>query len=154
MSTLGDLLGNKADDLVRCTITVGDVHIVSLSKSEGITPKDGKDSRDKFLIVLGFDKDGNVIGGIVINSKVNLQLPSYITDYLMPVSKQQLPFLRHDSFVNCSHLVTVHKDKFNRATFRGKIEDDELMELIVGTVTHNPYISRQQLKEFGIIKEQ
>jgi hypothetical protein len=152
MTTIGELLGEKADDIARDSISIGDVHILPLSRTEGITPKNGEATRNKFFIVLGFDADGNIIGGIVINSNVNQHLSTSITDYLMPISKEQLPFLNHNSFVNCSHLVTVKREKFNKSTLRGQIADKELLNLIVATVIESPYSNKQQLIEFGIIK--
>ncbi|MDE6688963.1 MAG: hypothetical protein K2J86_03635 [Prevotella sp.] len=98
MTKIGDLLGDVADKIAQDNIKIGDVHMLVLDKSNGITSKDGEETRDKFFIVLGFDKDGNVIGGLVINSNINYKLPSSVTDYQLPVSVQQCPFLKHNSF--------------------------------------------------------
>lgn len=153
MTAIGDLLGEQTDKIVRDSISVGDVHLLPLNQKEGITPKDGQSYRNKFFIVLGFDTDGNIIGGIVINSNINQRLSTAITDYLMPVTKEKLPFLEYDSFANCSHLVLVKREKFNRNTFKGRIDDTKLLKLITGTITESPYVNKQQLKEFGIMKE-
>lgn len=150
MTTIADLIGDKADELARFTLSVGDIHRLPLGKEEQITAKDGKDYRDKFLIILGFDVSGNAIGGVVVNSNINPKLPATITDYLMPISTSQLPFLSHNSFVNCSHLIVVKKEKFNHTTFRFHVNDDELMQMIVGTLSECPLVSKQQLKEFSI----
>ena len=152
MTNIRDLLGDKADQLARGTVSVGDVHMLPLTKEEGITPKDGIDFRNKFLVVLGFDHQGNAIGGVVVNFKVNYNLPSSITDYMMPVSVKQCPFLNHDSFVNCSRLFVVDKEKIGSNTFKGSIKDEELLDMIVGTVIDSPHVSRQQLREFGLIE--
>ena len=151
MTTIKDLLGEQADILAKSSIAIGDVHLLPLGRGEGITPKNG-DSKAKFFVVLGFDGVGNIIGGIVINSKINHKLPNSITDYLMPISKKSCPFLDYDSFANCSHLVVVSKAKFNSSTYKGRIEDENTMEQIVGTLSESPYVSKQQLREFGIIK--
>lgn len=150
MTKIADLIGDQADELVRFSLSVGDIHHLPLGKEEQITAKDGKDSRNKFLIILGFDDSGNAIGGVVVNSKVNPNLPSTVTDYLMPVTPAQLPFLSHNSFVNCSHLIVVKKEKFNRGTFRFHVEDESLMRMIVGTLSECPLVNRQLLKEFSI----
>lgn len=152
MTNIGDILGEHADILARDVIDIGDVHILPLTPGEGITPKDGQPVRNKFFIVLGFDNDGNMIGGVVVNSNINHNLPSSITDYLMPVTVSQCSFLTHNSFINCSHLLVVRKDKFNSKTFVGKIDNEELMSMIVGTVTECPHVNKQQLKEFGIVR--
>lgn len=140
-----------ADRLALESIKIGDVHLLVLDRSNGITPKGGKENRSKFFIVLGFDKYGNVIGGLVINSKINYRLPSCITDYQLPVSVRQCTFLEHNSFVNCSRLITASIDKFGRSTYRGRITDRELMKQIVNTVLESPTANKKMLKDFGII---
>ncbi|MDE5783527.1 MAG: hypothetical protein K2I98_01460 [Prevotella sp.] len=151
MTKIGDLLGDVADKIAQDNIKIGDVHMLVLDKSNGITSKDGEETRDKFFIVLGFDKDGNVIGGLVINSKINYKLPSSVTDYQLPVSVQQCPFLKHNSFVNCSKLITANKNKFGKTTYKGEITDSELMRQIVNTVKESPTANKKLLKDFGII---
>lgn len=151
MTKIGDLLGNVADKLTQDNLKIGDVHMLVLDKSNGITPKDGNKTRNKFFVVLGFDKEGNVIGGLVINSNINYRLPSTITDYQLPVTVEQCPFLKHNSYVNCSRLITAERNKFDRSTYRGEIKDGDLMEQIVGTVKESPTANKKMLKDFGII---
>ena len=78
MTSIGDLLGDQADKLAQDNINVGDIHYLKLDKTNGITPKNGDKSRDKFFIVLGFDSEGNILGGVVINSNINYNLSSEI----------------------------------------------------------------------------
>ena len=54
MTTIGVYLGNEADKLSQASIHVGDVHFLNLDTTNGITPKNGDASRNKFFIVLGF----------------------------------------------------------------------------------------------------
>lgn len=92
MTNLGDLLGNMADKLAQDNLNVGDVHLLNLDQKNGITPKAGDAARNKFFIILGFDNEGNVIGGLVINSNINYNLPATVTDYQLPVTVEQFPF--------------------------------------------------------------
>lgn len=151
MTNFGDLLGDLADELTQNSINIGDVHLLNLDQNNGITPKSGDTTRNKFFIVLGFDNDGNVIGGLVINSKINYKLPPLVTDYQLPVSVQQFPFLEHNSFINCSKIIVAKRSKFNKTTYRGEISDTEMMELIINTVKESPTVNKMQLKEFGIV---
>ncbi len=151
MTNFGDLLGDLADELTQNSINIGDVHLLNLDQNNGITPKSGDTTRNKFFIVLGFDNDGNVIGGLVINSKINYKLPPSVTDYQLPVSVQQFPFLEHNSFINCSKIIVAKRSKFNKTTYRGEISDTEMMELIINTVKESPTVNKMQLKEFGIV---
>ena len=151
MTNFGDLLGDTADKLTQNSINIGDVHLLNLDQNNGITPKSGDTTRNKFFIVLGFDNEGNVIGGLVINSKINYKLPPSVTDYQLPVSVEQFPFLEHNSFINCSKIIVAKRSKFNKTTYRGEISDTEMMELIINTVKESPTVNKMQLKEFGIV---
>lgn len=151
MTNFGDLLGDLADELTQNSINIGDVHLLNLDQNNGITPKSGDTTRNKFFIVLGFDNEGNVIGGLVINSKINYKLPSSVTDYQLPVSVEQFPFLEHNSFINCSKIIVAKRSKFNKTTYRGEISDTEMMKLIINTVKESPTVNKMQLKEFGIV---
>lgn len=151
MTNFGDLLGDSADKLTQNSINIGDVHLLNLDQNNGITPKSGNTTRNKFFIVLGFDNEGNVIGGLVINSKINYKLPPSVTDYQLPVSVEQFPFLEHNSFINCSKIIVAKRSKFNKTTYRGEISDTEMMELIINTIKESPTVNKMQLKEFGIV---
>lgn len=151
MTIFRDLLGDTADKLTQNSINIGDVHLLNLDQNNGITPKNGNITRNKFFIVLGFDNDGNVIGGLVINSKINYKLPPSVTDYQLPVSVEQFPFLEHNSFINCSKIIVAKRSKFNKTTYRGEISDTEMMDLIINTVKESPTVNKMQLKEFGIV---
>ena len=151
MTNFGDLLGDMADELTQNSINIGDVHLLNLDQNNGITPKSGDTTRNKFFIVLGFDNEGNVIGGLVINSKINYKLPPSVTDYQLPVSVEQFPFLEHNSFINCSKIIVAKRGKFNKTTYRGEISDTEMMELIINTIKESPTVNKMQLKEFGIV---
>ena len=105
----------------------------------------------KFFIILGFDNEGNVIGGLVINSNINYNLPTSVTDYQLPVTVEQLSFLEHNSFINCSRIIVAKRSKFNKNTYCGAISDAEMMKQIINTVKESPTISKKQLREFGII---
>ena len=151
MTNFGDLLGDMADELTQNSINIGDVHLLNLDQNNGIPPQSGDTTRNKFFIVLGFDNEGNVIGGLVINSKINYKLPPSVTDYQLPVSVEQFPFLEHNSFINCSKIIVAKRSKFNKTTYRGEISDTEMMELIINTIKESPTVNKMQLKEFGIV---
>lgn len=53
------------------TVKVGDVYEITMNEVNGIKPKPGDYSRDKYFIVLGFDSNGVAYGGVIINSQIN-----------------------------------------------------------------------------------
>lgn len=72
-----------------------------------------------------------------------------VTDYYLPITVKQCPFLFHDSFVNCSNIIVAKRTSFNKDTYRGEIKG-ELMKLIIDTVKESPTVSKMQLKTYGI----
>ena len=151
MTILGDILEDVGDKLAQDNIKVGNVYLISLDQQSGITPKNGDLTRDKFFIVLGFDNEGNVIGGLVINSKINYNLPSSVTDYQLPIKVEQCHFLKYNSFVNCSKIIVANKAKFTKNTYRGEISDPEFIDLLINTVKESPTVNTKLLKRFGLI---
>lgn len=151
MTILGDILEDVGDKLAQDKIKVGNVYLINLDQQNGITPKNGDLTRDKFFIVLGFDNEGNVIGGLVINSKINYNLPSSVTDYQLPIKVEQCPFLKYNSFVNCSKIIVANKAKFTKNTYRGEISDPEFIDLLINTVKESPTVNTKLLKRFGLI---
>ena len=113
--------------------------------------KSKKFYHDLFGLDVILDNEGNVIGGLVINSNINYNLPTSVTDYQLPVTVEQFSFLEHNSFINCSKIIVAKRSKFNKNTYRGAISDAKMMELIINTVKESPTISKKQLREFGII---
>lgn len=151
MTILGDILEDVGDKLAQDNIKVGNVYLINLDQQNGITPKNGDLTRDKFFIVLGFDNEGNVIGGLIINSKINYNLPSSVTDYQLPIKVEQCPFLKYNSFVNCSKIIVANKAKFTKNTYRGEISDPEFIDLLINTVKESPTVNTKLLKRFGLI---
>lgn len=72
-------------------LQIGDVFLIEMSPEDSITPKGIEYTRQKYFIVLGFDEQGYVYGGVVINSKLNHKLPRTITDYYMPIKSSYTP---------------------------------------------------------------
>lgn len=137
-------------NIVRQTVNVGDVFLVELDKNNGIIPKDGDVTRMKFFVVLGFDGEGNVYGGVIINSRINQQMSQLVKDYHMPIKCAKYTFLRYDSFVDCLQLKTAPLSKLSSGNYKGKM-DEEDTELILGTLKSSPREKPARLKKFGII---
>ncbi len=131
-------------------IRIGDVYRIRMSVENGIVPKPGDESRNKYFIVLGFDSDGCVYGGVIINSRINANMPLHIKDWHMPIKRSKYGFLDHDSFVDCSSLKRAPLNKFHSLRYLGLI-DEEDVRLILGTIKESPQESRAHLARFGIL---
>lgn len=147
---ISDALSPEAlSQLAAKTVSVGDVYEITMTEANGITPKAGDSSRDKYFVVLGFDSEGIAYGGVIINSQINKNLPAHIKMYHMPIKCAQYSFLKHDSFVDCVQLKRAFPQKFNEWNFLGKISDYDV-SLIIGTIKESPRESPAHLAQFGL----
>lgn len=153
MVKLSDALnGDELSRLASNTVKIGDVYEMTMTEANGIKPKAGDSSRDKYFIVLGFDSDGVVYGGVIINSEINKHLPAHLKMYQMPISQSKYQFLRYDSFVDCVRLKVAYPQKFNEWNYLGEIEEYDL-ELIVGAIKESPAETEDRLIQFGLLNK-
>lgn len=145
-----DIPQTLIDEVVSDEVQLGDVYKIELSKADGIIPKNGYDTRDKFFVVLGFDEQGNVYGGILVNSKINQNLPTLIKEYHMPILAKDYPFLTHDSFLNCTKIFPATSTHLMKGEKLGTINTTDF-ELICNTVCSYPDANPHKLKIFGLI---
>jgi hypothetical protein len=131
------------------TIKIGDVYLITMTEVNGITPKPGDNSRNKYFVVLGFDSNGVVYGGVIINSQINKNLPGYIKMFHMPIMQSKYPFLKYDSFVDCIQLKRAYPQKFREWRYVGEIDKYDI-ELIIGTIKESPMESPEHLKQYGL----
>lgn len=139
----------QLQSIIKQSVNVGDVYLVELDRSNGITPKDGDETRWKFFVVLGFDDEGNAYGGVIINSRINQQMEQVVKDYHMPINSSKYAFLKYDSFVDCLQIKTAPLAKLSSGRYKGKI-DAEDTELIKGTLKNSPREKAARLRKFGI----
>lgn len=150
MMRIGDALNRGALlKLAQRTISVGDVYEITMDKTNGIVPKPGDLSRDKYFIVLGYDGNDIIYGGVIINSNINANLPPHIKMLHMRISASKYKFLQHNSYVDCAQLKTVSPHKFGTWNYLGCIDDDDV-KLIVGTIKESPRENKAHLSAFGI----
>ena len=117
---------NELSKLASQTIKIGDVYKITMTEANGIKPKGGDSSRDKYFIVLGFDSNGVIYGGVIINSKINRNLPPHLKMYHMPIKQSKYPFLRYDSFVDCLQLKIAYPKKFNEWNYLGELDEYDI----------------------------
>lgn len=140
---------NELSKLASQTIKIGDVYEMTMTEANGIKPKAGDSSRDKYFIVLGFDSNGVIYGGVIINSKINRNLPPHLKMYHMPIKQSKYPFLRYDSFVDCLQLKIAYPKKFNEWNYLGELDEYDI-NLIIGTIKESPVESEERLSQFGL----
>lgn len=150
MTKLSDILSdNTLKNIAENTIKKGDVYRIRMNREDGIIPKNGADSRNKFFVVLGFDSFGNAYGGVIVNSTINRKVPISIQDWHMPIKSSKYGFLVHDSFVDCSTLKCASIERFGTWEFKGVINEEDLV-LIIEAIKSSPNESQMHLAMYGL----
>jgi len=131
-------------------IKIGDVFCVTMNKANGVVPKPGDTSRDKFFVVLGFDNDGNVYGGVIFNSFINMNLPPNVRAMQHLIKGESYDFLSYDSYIDCSSIKIVKKNKLLKSTSLGTLDEEDI-NLVCDKIKSNSRINKAELKRFGLI---
>lgn len=132
-------------------IKIGDVFRITMNKANGVVPKHGDVSRDKYFVVLGFDNDGNVYGGVIFNSYINMNLPLCVQAMQHSIKGSDYDFLSYDSYIDCSSIKTVKKHKLLKSTNLGALNTTDVTN-VCDKIKNNSRISKAELKRFGLIE--
>ena len=122
-----------------------------MNKANGVVPKPGDTSRDKFFVVLGFDNDGNVYGGVIFNSFINMNLPPNVQAMQHLIKGESYKFLSYDSYIDCSSIKIVEKrTSLLKSTSLGTLDEEDIT-LVCDKIKSNSRINKAELKRFGLI---
>lgn len=131
-------------------LSAGAVHYVAMDEANGITLKKGAKYRNKYFVILGVDSNGNAFGGVIFNSNSNPRVPLQHWLYHFPISGHSYSFLKHNSFIDCSTLMTVQVSALSTTTFCGTLSEEHL-DSVLTSVRECRTIPAFKLKRYGII---
>jgi hypothetical protein len=146
---LGILLPQEIkDDFARRNIELGKTLLIEIP--------DFNISYKKYLIIVA--TSNSYIAGVVINTEINLNFAwsEEVKKLHLPIKQEEHPFLKYDSFVDCSklhkRLITEICDaiKENPSMVIGNVTESLLRTLQI-TITHAKTISVKDKKEFGFL---
>ena len=107
--------------------------------------------RPKFFVVMGFDNQGNIYGGVVFDSEINRDFVSHdFEDFFLPISCTKYSFLKHDSFIDCRKMKPSTLEKLLEGEFCGDIAQDDYQN-VVKLLKMSPRETYVHLKSFGLI---
>ena len=139
--SLGDLLGSAdKSKLFKKSLSIGDVF---LKEFEGI-------EHPKFFIVVGLSKDKVYLCSIYINSRIHpsVMKRQHLLELQIPLRKQNNPFLKYDSFANCSTHIPMKSESLSNW-----ITDDSCK--VIGSIFKKDLnLIIKTLKESGLMSEE
>ena len=104
------------------TIEIGQIYRIKADESNDITPKAGLLFRAKYFVVMGFDIQGNIYGGVVFDSVINRNFVSHdFEDFFLPIPCSKYSFLEHDCFIDCRKMKPSTLEKLLEGEFCGDI---------------------------------
>ena len=103
MSIFEGLDPEKHKELIRQSITVGDVFLKKFEEAE----------HEKFFIIAGISEAKIYVCSVFINSKIHPSVFNKPNIYKLhiPLLKSHNDFLSHDSYANCSYPIPLDVDK-------------------------------------------
>lgn len=121
---------------------------------------DTKPPKDKYYIVTGFTTDTTILCTVYINTTININLfpTQRLKNLHVPISASDNPFLKYDSFVDCSNLhqkatnmvMSVINNGTGRYGYVSNVSTATLTE-IMDTIKYAHTIPPITKKKFGFI---
>lgn len=121
---------------------------------------DTKPPKDKYYIVTGFTADTTILCTVYINTTININLfpTPRLKNLHVPISATDNPFLKYDSFVDCSNLhqkatnmvMSVINNGTGRYGYVSNVSAATLIE-IMDTIKNAHTIPPITKKKFGFI---
>lgn len=108
----------------------GMVFRIPLFESDGLRLSNDATSRHKFIVVLGTDQNGNILAGVVFNSRINPRLPQWKKRLHLPIRGSDYPFLSHDSYIDCSYLFKLRKERVTGEELLGSLSEQDYRKAI------------------------
>ena len=107
--------------------------------------------RPKYFVVMGFDNQGNIYGGVVFDSQINRNFVNHdIEDFFLPISCSKYAFLDHDSYIDCRRMKPSTVDTLLDGEFCGLITQDDFVN-IIKLLKMSPRETFVHLRSFGIM---
>ena len=147
-------LGDFSSKFKGMSIQPGSVFRMTLFPKDGVTPKnEGDKSRTKYFVVIGIDDESLLVGSLLINSDVNINLIHAIAPYQHCIYPKDYAFLGDKyRFIDCYRI--------KELSFAQIIEDGDYIGTVsavdldkaIDLANASPVNKPLTLKKFGIFK--
>lgn len=147
---LADLLKNPEK---LHNIEVGNVYRIPLGENDGLKDCESNDFKIKYFIVVGVDRTNGIIyGGLLISSNPPYTFSSEILDYQYSIKSKINPFLKRDSWINCTQIFPAAKEKLTYSNFIGCLDNESTYYIIAAILdANNPVITNKERKKYNIV---
>lgn len=148
-------LGDFSSQLKGISIQLGSVFKMTLFPKDGVTPKnEGDVSRTKYFVVIGKDEDSILVGSLLINSDVNINMIHAIAPYQHCIYPKDYSFLGNKyRYIDCYRIKELQFDQIiESGEYIGTISHVD-MEKAIDLANASPVNKPLTLKKFGVYQE-
>ena len=148
-------LGDFSSQLKGISIQPGSVFKMTLFPKDGVTPKnEGDVSRTKYFVVIGKDEDSILVGSLLINSDVNINMIHAIAPYQHCIYPKDYSFLGNKyRYIDCYRIKELQFDQIiESGEYIGTISNAD-MDKAIDLANASPVNKPLTLKKFGIYQE-
>lgn len=148
-------LGDFLSQLKGISIQPGSVFKMTLFPKDGVTPKkEGDVSRTKYFVVIGKDEDSILVGSLLINSDVNINMIHAIAPYQHCIYPKDYSFLGNKyRYIDCYRIKELQFDQIiESGEYIGTISKAD-MDKAIDLANASPVNKPLTLKKFGIYQE-
>lgn len=148
-------LGDFSSQLKGISIQPGSVFKMTLFPKDGVTPqKEGDVSRTKYFVVIGKDEDSILVGSLLINSDVNINMIHAIAPYQHCIYPKDYSFLGNKyRYIDCYRIKELQFDQIiESGEYIGTISKADI-DKAIDLANASPVNKPLTLKKFGVYQE-
>ena len=147
-------LGDFSTKFKGMSIQPGSVFRMTLFPKDGVIPKkEGETSRTKYFVVIGKDDESLLVGSLLINSDVNINLVSVIAPYQHCIYPKDYAFLGNQyRFIDCYRIKELNFNQIiDDGEYIGTISSVDLDQAI-NLANASPVNKPLTLRKYGIYR--
>lgn len=148
-------LGELSDKLKGVSVQKGSVFKMTFFPKDGVAPKNASDtSRTKYFVIIGKDKDSILVGSLLINTDVNINLSTIIAPYQHCIYPKDYSFLGNQHrYIDCYRIKEIEFGRIvDDAEYIGTISQADVLRAIQ-LANASPVNKPLTLKKFGIYQD-
>lgn len=144
----------QSEKVSKSSLRIGDIIYVPLDEDDGLTLTSRYHTRKKYIVIIGFTASGNIIGSLLINSKIT---PSKYSQEMLecqyPILVSNYPsILDYNSWLDCSEIfeLSIEKIEKRNGLLKGCLIDED-RELVIKFIKETDIIDNFTKRKFGLI---
>ena len=135
-------------------MSIGDIVYLEMDENDGLTLHNGYFTRRKYVVIIGKNEKGNLVGSLIVNSKITpFKRSAVMQQYQYMLRQSDYPqILNYDSWLDCTELFELDSSKIVavEGELKGRLTETDLANAM-NLVKRCGFINRQAKEKFGLL---